>query len=90
MMNKSIVNTPIQIVTPKDILYFVIPGHLTKNDKMFRKKMFPGYFFVLWTQAGTCVLFCECFDLKNVLLGAPIFKNPLLSFWDKISHIMVA
>ena len=31
MMNKSIVNTPIQIVTPKDILYFVIPGHLTKN-----------------------------------------------------------
>ena len=22
----------IQIVTPKDILYFVIPGHLTKND----------------------------------------------------------
>ena len=32
MMNKSIVNTPIQIVTPKDILYFVIPGHLTKND----------------------------------------------------------
>ena len=32
MMNKSIVNTPIQIVTLKDILYFVIPGHLTKND----------------------------------------------------------
>ena len=90
MMNKSIVNTPTQIVTPKDILYFVIPGHLTKNDQMFRKKIFPGYFFVLGRQAGTCVLFCECFDPKNVHLGAPIFKNPLLSFWDKISHIMVA
>ena len=31
-----------KIVTPKDVLNFVIPGHLRKNYVRFGKKIFPG------------------------------------------------
>ena len=32
----------LKIVTLKDFLNFVIPGHLTKIDVIFGKKIFPG------------------------------------------------
>ena len=80
MMKKSIVNTPIQIVTLKDILYFVIPGHLTKTDFIFGKTIFPGKYFVTGWQAGTWVFIRESLGLKNVHLGgdlgAPMLKMP--------------
>lgn len=68
-----------KIVTPKDILNIVIPGHLAKMDGM----IFPGWYFDFGRQAGTYVVFGECLDPQNVRLTAPTFKKVLLSFRDK-------
>ena len=68
-----------KIVTPKDILNFVIPGHLAKMDCL----IFPGWYFDFGRQAGTYVVFGECLDLQNICLTAPTFKKVLLWSWDK-------
>ena len=68
-----------KIVTPKDILNIVIPGHLAKMDGM----IFPGWYFDFGRQARTYVVFGECLDPQNVRLTAPTFKKVLLSFRDK-------
>ena len=72
-----------KIVTPKDILNIVIPGHLAKMDGM----IFPGWYFDFGRQAGTYVVFGECLDLQNIRLTAPIFKKVLSSFRDKF-HVL--
>ena len=84
MMNKFDTPTSVKrwkIVTPNDILNFVIPGHLTKTDFIFGKTIFPGKYFVTGWQAGTWVFIRESFGQKNVHLGAiwvpPMLKMPL-------------
>ena len=74
MMNKSIVNTPIQIVTLKDILYFVIPGHLTKNDQMFRKKYFLVIFLFLGDRLGLVCYFVNVSTPKMYIWVPPYSK----------------
>ena len=72
-----------KIITPKDILNFVIPGHLAKMDCL----IFPGWYFDFGRQAGTYVVFGECLDLQNIRLTAPTFKKVLSSSRDKY-HVL--
>ena len=88
MMNKTL-NTCVtnwKIITPKDILNFVIPGHLAKMDCM----IFPGWYFWLWETGWDLCGNWGMFGPPKYTFDCPHIQKSTFVIPGQISRIKVA